>query len=50
MPNLLALIERGVVRPESAVTKRFSLEGANDAYGELDQRAIVGRAIVVPGS
>ncbi len=50
MPNLLALIERGVVRPESAVTQRFALEDANAAYEALDRRAIVGRAIVVPST
>ena len=40
MPNLLALIEQGVVRPESAVTQRFALEDVNEAYGALERRAM----------
>jgi S-(hydroxymethyl)glutathione dehydrogenase/alcohol dehydrogenase len=46
MPRLLALIERGVLRPDAAVTRRFSLDEAPEAYQALDRREIVGRAIV----
>jgi succinate semialdehyde reductase (NADPH) len=47
MPRLLALIERGVLRPHESVTRRFSLEEAPEAYEALDRREIVGRAVVV---
>jgi len=47
MPSLLALVERGVLRPEAGVSRRFALEQAAEAYDALDRRAIVGRAIVV---
>jgi succinate semialdehyde reductase (NADPH) len=46
MPRLLALVEQGVLRPAESVTRRFSLEQADEAYAALDARAIVGRAIV----
>ncbi len=46
MPQLLALIERGVLRPSASVTRRFPLEQADEAYRALDAREIVGRAIV----
>jgi S-(hydroxymethyl)glutathione dehydrogenase/alcohol dehydrogenase len=47
MPALLALVERGVVDPGGAVTRRFPLEEAQAAYEALDRREIVGRAVVV---
>jgi succinate semialdehyde reductase (NADPH) len=50
MPRLLALIERGVLRPDAAVTRRFSLDEAPAAYEALDRREIVGRAIVTMSS
>jgi succinate semialdehyde reductase (NADPH) len=46
MPRLLALIERGVLQPDAAVTRRFTLDEAPEAYQTLDRREIVGRAIV----
>jgi len=46
MPRLLALIERGVLRPDAAVTRRYPLDEAPDAYEALDRGEIVGRAIV----
>ena len=46
MPSLLALIEAGVLTPADAVTRRFPLAQAADAYQALDRREIVGRAIV----
>ena len=51
MPRLLSLVEWGVLRPADAVTRRFALTEADEAYKALDARAIVGRAIVtMPGS
>ena len=51
MPRLLSLVEHGVLRPADAVTRRFALEEADEAYKALDARAIVGRAIItMPGS
>jgi S-(hydroxymethyl)glutathione dehydrogenase/alcohol dehydrogenase len=47
MPDLLALVAQGVVTIGRAVTRRFSLEDAQQAYDALDRREIVGRAIVV---
>jgi S-(hydroxymethyl)glutathione dehydrogenase/alcohol dehydrogenase len=47
MPSLLALVERGILRPDQSVSARFSLEDAQTAYDALDRREIVGRAIVV---
>jgi S-(hydroxymethyl)glutathione dehydrogenase/alcohol dehydrogenase len=50
MPRLLSLVERGVLKPTDAVTRRFGLAEADDAYKALDAREIVGRAIVtMPG-
>src|SRR5919204_388092 len=46
MPRLLALIERGVLTPHAAVTRRYPLDEAPEAYQALDRREIVGRAIV----
>jgi S-(hydroxymethyl)glutathione dehydrogenase/alcohol dehydrogenase len=51
MPRMLALIERGVLRPQESVTRRFPLEEADAAYKALDAGEIVGRAIVtMPGA
>jgi len=46
MPRLLALVERGVLTPTAGVTRRYTLEQADEAYKALDAREIVGRAIV----
>ncbi|HEY7381546.1 MAG TPA: zinc-binding dehydrogenase [Gaiella sp.] len=47
MPRLLSLVEHGVLRPHESITRRFSLQEADEAYAALDRREIVGRAIVV---
>jgi succinate semialdehyde reductase (NADPH) len=47
MPKLLSLVERGVLTPTAGVTRRYTLEQADEAYNALDAREIVGRAIVV---
>jgi S-(hydroxymethyl)glutathione dehydrogenase/alcohol dehydrogenase len=49
MPRLISLIERGVFQPASAITQRYRLEDAADAYAALDRHEIVGRAIVTTG-
>jgi S-(hydroxymethyl)glutathione dehydrogenase/alcohol dehydrogenase len=46
MPVLLALIEQGILHPERSVTRRFALEEVGEAYGALDRREIVGRAVI----
>ena len=46
MPLLLSLIERGILHPESSVTRRFALEDVAEAYDSLERREIVGRAVV----
>jgi S-(hydroxymethyl)glutathione dehydrogenase/alcohol dehydrogenase len=46
MPVLLELIEQGILRPGSSVSRRFSLEQAPEAYELLDRGGIVGRAVV----
>lgn len=48
MPLILSLAERGAIRLERLVTRRFTLQQAEEAYRLLDQGAIVGRAVVVP--
>jgi S-(hydroxymethyl)glutathione dehydrogenase/alcohol dehydrogenase len=47
MPRLLALVERGVLRPADSITRRFALTDVDAAYRALDRREIVGRAVVV---
>jgi S-(hydroxymethyl)glutathione dehydrogenase/alcohol dehydrogenase len=47
MPRLLGLVERGVLRPADSVSRQFGLDEADVAYGALDRREIVGRAVVV---
>jgi len=46
VPEILKLIERGQVKLEGVVSKRFKLEDAEQAYKELEQGKIVGRAII----
>jgi S-(hydroxymethyl)glutathione dehydrogenase/alcohol dehydrogenase len=48
MPEIIRLAARGVFRPETMVTQRFTLEEAEAAYQALARGDIVGRAIVVP--
>jgi S-(hydroxymethyl)glutathione dehydrogenase/alcohol dehydrogenase len=50
MPILLGLVEQGVLRPGSAVTRRFALEDVAEAYDALNRGAIVGRAVVTMSS
>ena len=48
MPDIIRLAARGIFRPETMVTQRFSLDQADAAYQALARGDIVGRAIVVP--
>ncbi len=46
MPELVALAARGLVDVASPVTRRYPLDGADEAYRALARGEIVGRAIV----
>jgi succinate semialdehyde reductase (NADPH) len=48
MPEIIRLAARGTFRPETIVTRRYSLDEADEAYKALDRGEILGRAIVVP--
>ena len=48
MPEIIRLAAKGIFRPETMVTQRFSLADADAAYKALARGEIVGRAIVVP--
>jgi S-(hydroxymethyl)glutathione dehydrogenase/alcohol dehydrogenase len=48
MPEIIRLAAKGIFRPETMVTQRFSLAEADAAYKALARGEIVGRAIVVP--
>jgi succinate semialdehyde reductase (NADPH) len=48
MPEIVRLAAKGIFRPETMVTQRFSLDDADAAYQALARGEIVGRAIVVP--
>jgi S-(hydroxymethyl)glutathione dehydrogenase/alcohol dehydrogenase len=47
MPEIIRLAERGILRPEKMVTRRFALRDADAAYQALARGEIAGRAIVV---
>ncbi len=46
MPAILRLLERGQIDVAGAVSKRFSLKDAGEAYKLLDKGQIVGRAVI----
>jgi S-(hydroxymethyl)glutathione dehydrogenase/alcohol dehydrogenase len=48
MPEILRLATLGTFRPETIVTRRYTLEEADTAYAALDRGEILGRAIVIP--
>lgn len=50
VPALLRLVERGVLRPQAMVSRRFALDDADAAYQALARGEIVGRALVDVGS
>jgi succinate semialdehyde reductase (NADPH) len=48
MPEIIRLAARGTFRPDTIVTRRFSLDDADAGYQALARGEIIGRAIVVP--
>ena len=46
LAELMALALRGAIDPSAAISRRFRLEQAGEAYAALDRGEIVGRAIV----
>jgi succinate semialdehyde reductase (NADPH) len=49
MPAVLGLVAHGHVSPSRPITRRYSLQQADDAYAALSRGEIVGRAIVTMG-
>jgi succinate semialdehyde reductase (NADPH) len=46
MPEVIKLAEQGKLNVQRAVTRRYPLEQAGDAYSALDRGEVVGRAII----
>lgn len=46
MPQLINLVRQGVVRPKDVITRRYSLDQADEAYQALARGEIVGRAVI----
>jgi S-(hydroxymethyl)glutathione dehydrogenase/alcohol dehydrogenase len=46
MPALLRMVAANTVRPQEVITRRYSLDRADEAYGALARGEIVGRAII----
>ena len=49
MPDVLGLAAHGHVSPARAITRRYRLEQADEAYATLSRGEIVGRAVVTMG-
>jgi succinate semialdehyde reductase (NADPH) len=47
MPDVLGLAAHGLASPSRAISRRYRLEQADDAYALLSRGEIVGRAIVI---
>lgn len=47
MPELIEMAARGLIQPEAVVSRTYDLEQADEAFKALDNREIVGRAVVV---
>jgi succinate semialdehyde reductase (NADPH) len=47
MPDVLGLAAHGLASPSRAISRRYRLEEADDAYALLSRGEIVGRAIVI---
>jgi len=47
MPELLDLVNRGIIDARRSVTERYSLKQVNDALGALERGEILGRSILV---
>jgi S-(hydroxymethyl)glutathione dehydrogenase/alcohol dehydrogenase len=46
MPALIGLVTKGAVSIQNEITKRYGLDGANEAFEAMKRGEIVGRAIV----
>jgi S-(hydroxymethyl)glutathione dehydrogenase/alcohol dehydrogenase len=46
MPQLINLVRQGVVRPKDGITRRYTLDEADEAYQALARGEIVGRAVI----
>jgi succinate semialdehyde reductase (NADPH) len=46
MPAIIDLVTRGVLKPQSITSRRFSLDETDLAYQSLDRGEIVGRAVI----
>lgn len=46
LPKLVKLAEKGTFNLQAAVSRKYKLEEAEQAYKHLDQGSIVGRAVV----
>ncbi len=46
LPEIIELVERGVLTPRDLVTRHFSLDQADEAYQALARGEIVGRAVI----
>lgn len=46
MPEVVELVRRGAVDTSAPITRRYTLDEVNDAYGALASGDIVGRAII----
>lgn len=47
MPHLVRMAHAGLVAPQRAITRRYALEAAPEAYDALSRGEIVGRAIIL---
>jgi succinate semialdehyde reductase (NADPH) len=46
MPALIGLVSKGTVKIQEEITKRYGLDGANEAFEAMKRGEIVGRAII----
>jgi Zn-dependent alcohol dehydrogenase len=46
MPELLNLVERGILDTGKSVTARYSLRQVNEALDALDRGVVIGRSIL----
>ena len=49
MPEVVELVRRGVIDASSVITRRYTLDEANEAYAALAGGGIVGRAVIEMG-
>jgi S-(hydroxymethyl)glutathione dehydrogenase/alcohol dehydrogenase len=50
VPELLRMVQRGVIAPQRTISRRFTLAEVPSAYEMLNRGEIIGRAIVVMAS